>query len=136
MKPFVLHLQSATQYERFENVVSFVGEDESGRFGILAGHERMLTILVFGLARFRTTDGVWHYLALPGGLVYFVGGELILSTRRYLHDPDSARIAAALREQLAVEEESLRDMKLALRQMENEMLRRLKELGRSGGTLP
>jgi len=34
MKTFVMHLQSATQYERIENVASFVGEDGSGSFGI------------------------------------------------------------------------------------------------------
>jgi F-type H+-transporting ATPase subunit epsilon len=43
MNTFVMHLQSATQYERINGVVSFVGEDESGSFGILAGHASMVT---------------------------------------------------------------------------------------------
>ena len=37
MNTFTLHLESSTQYERIEHVVSFVGEDDSGSFGILAG---------------------------------------------------------------------------------------------------
>ena len=66
MNTFLLHLQSATQYERIENVLSFVGEDDSGSFGILPGHARMMTLLGFGLARFRVTDQDWEFLALPG----------------------------------------------------------------------
>ena len=38
MNTFLVHLQSATQYERIENVVSFIAEDDSGSFGILPGH--------------------------------------------------------------------------------------------------
>ena len=34
-------------------MASFIGEDDSGSFGILAGHARMMTMLGFGLARFR-----------------------------------------------------------------------------------
>ena len=30
----------------------------------------------------------WEYLALPGGLAYFVDGQLYLSTRRYLRGKD------------------------------------------------
>jgi F-type H+-transporting ATPase subunit epsilon len=36
MKSFVLHLQDATHYERIDQVTSFVGQDDSGLFGILA----------------------------------------------------------------------------------------------------
>ena len=60
MNTFLLHLQSATQYERIENVLSFVGEDDSGSFGILSGHGRMMTLLGFGLARFRITHQDWE----------------------------------------------------------------------------
>lgn len=131
MTIFVLHLQSATQYERIEGVVSFVGEDSSGCFGILGGHERMVTILSFGLARFRTSDEVWHYLALPGAVLYFVEDQLYLSTRRYLRDTDYKRITSSLREQLLVEEERLRGLKESLRRLEEEMYKRLWKLKRS-----
>ena len=82
MNTFILHLQSATQYERIENVASFVGEDDSGSFGVLAGHARMMTSLVFGLARFRTPGADWEFLALPGALLYFVDNQLHINTRR------------------------------------------------------
>ncbi len=53
---------------------SFIGEDASGSFGLQAGHARFMTILEFGLARFRTAEADWQYLALPGALLYFAQG--------------------------------------------------------------
>ena len=132
MRSFVLHLQDATRHERIEGVNSFVGEDDSGSFGLLAGHARFVTSLIFGLARFRVEGGPWQYLAVPGALLYFVDNELTISTRRYLRDEDYERISTALSEQLVAEEESLRDMKEQLRRMEQEMLRRLWEMRRPG----
>jgi F-type H+-transporting ATPase subunit epsilon len=127
---FNLHLQSATQYELIEDVVSFVGEDGSGSFGIQAGHARMMASLRFGLARYRCGDRPWQYLALPGALLYFVDNRLYLNTRRYVHDSDYARINDALREQLQREEAGLRRIKESLRRMEDEMLKRLREMQR------
>ena len=133
MKTFRLTLSDATRRESFEEVVSFVGEDASGSFGILAGHARLMTALLFGLARFRRADGHWRYLAFPGALLYFVNDELSISTRRYLLDEDYGRISAALQEQLFAEEEDLRIMKESLHRMEEELLRRLWEMHRTAG---
>lgn len=125
MNTFVLHLQSGTQYERIEDAVSFVGVDDSGSFGILAGHARMMTCLATGLARFQKADGAWRFLAHPGAVLYFAGNELYLSTRRYLHDPDYKHVSAALREQLLAEEEKLRGIRESLYRLEDEMLKRM-----------
>ena len=133
MNTFRLTLCDATRRETFEEVISFVGEDTSGSFGILAGHARLMTALLFGLARFRRADGHWRYLAFPGALLYFVNDELSISTRRYLLDEDYGRISAALQEQLLAEEEDLRIMKESLHRMEEELLRRLWEMHRTGG---
>jgi len=136
MKTFRLTLCDATRREIFEEVISFVGEDASGSFGILAGHARLMTSLLFGLARFRRTSGAWHYLAFPGALLYFVNDELSISTRRYLLDDDYERISAALQSQLLAEEEDLHIMKESLHRMEEELLRRLWEMNRTGGPSP
>ncbi|MGA6828893.1 F0F1 ATP synthase subunit epsilon [Nitrospira sp. NS4] len=130
MRSFVLHLQSATQYERLDNVTAFVGQDASGSFGIMAGHERTMTPLLFGLARFRMANDEWEFLALPGAIVYFTNNELFLSTRRYLRDRDCTRITLALDEQLRAEEVSLHQVKESLRRLEEEMFKRLWSLGR------
>lgn len=134
MKPFTVHLQDARQYERIDGVESFIGEDETGQFGLLAGHERMMTSLVFGLMRYRRNGGDWYYLAVPGGILYFVGNELFLSTRRYVLDRDYQRISSVLEAQLSEEERSLKSIKQSLRLMEEEMFKRLWRLGRGENT--
>lgn len=131
MNSFTLQLLDATQAQSITDVVSFVGEDTSGSFGILAGHSRMITTLVIGLARFRTDAGnTWRYLALPGAVLYFRDNVLTLSTRHYLLDDDYTRISAALQRELLAEEEQLRVMKESLRRMEQEVLRHLWTIGR------
>jgi F-type H+-transporting ATPase subunit epsilon len=130
MKSFVLHLQDATRYERIDQVVSFVGQDDSGLFGILSDHVRMMTVLAFGLARYRTTDDRWYFLAVPRGLLYCVDNNLYLSTRRYIRDDEYARISQALEEQLVAEENELRSIKDSVHRLEEEMFKRLWRIGR------
>jgi F-type H+-transporting ATPase subunit epsilon len=127
---FTLRLQDATRKEEIAGVTSFVGEDDSGSFGVLAGHARMLTTLIIGLARFRAGEDAWQYLAVPGAVLYFQDNVLTLSTRRYLLDADYMRISQALQQQLLSEEEQFHAMKTSLHRMEEEMLKRLWEMGR------
>ena len=130
MNAFVLHLQSATQYDAIDGVTSFVGEDETGSFGIQAGHARMMASLRFGLARYRCGEQPWQYLALPGALLYFVDNQLFINTRHYVRDDDYSRINSVLREQLRTEEAGLRRIKDSLRRMEEEMLKRMRDIQR------
>jgi len=133
MKTFTLVLQDATHTQRIEQVASFAGEDDTGSFGILANHARMMTSLVFGLARFRVRENPWQYLALPGAALYFNDNELSISTRRYLLDTDYERISSGLQEQLLAEEQELQQLKKSLHRMEEEVLRRLWEMGHDSG---
>ena len=135
MRTFTLHLQDATHHERVDGVESFVGRDPSGAFGLLAGHERFMTALVFGLARFRYAGGDWEYLAVPGALIYFLNDALFLNTRRYLRDPSYQRISGLLLEQLAAEERDLAAVQESLHRLEREILRRLWALGRRSEAL-
>ena len=131
MNTFTVHLQGATQYERLENIVSFVGEDASGSFGLMKGHGRFVTSLVFGLARIRyAIDDHWDYLALPGAVAYFDKDQLTLSTRRYLRGDDYTQISRALREELVQEEQAMVEFKHSLEQMERAMMLRLWRIGR------
>jgi F-type H+-transporting ATPase subunit epsilon len=132
MSGFTLHLQSATQYERIEGVESFVARDASGAFGLLARAERMMTVLGYGLARLRTADGAWRYVALPGGLAYFVDGELYVSTRRYLLGDDYRTVAAAVDSTLQAEDDALKSLKASVVRLEREMVRRLWRPGEGG----
>ena len=130
MKSFTLLLLDATRCEEIQNVTSFVGEDASGSFGILAGHARMMTSLVTGLARFRVGRDAWQYLAMPGGVLYFNDDVLSVSTRHYLLDEDYMRISQQLQQQLLDEEEKLHIIKQSLHRMEEEVFKRLWEMGR------
>jgi F-type H+-transporting ATPase subunit epsilon len=130
MSAFPLHLLGTRQSELIEDVESFVGEDASGCFGLRARHERLITTLVFGLARFRHADGVWRYLAVPGALLYFLDNQLFIHTRRYLLDTDYRRISLALTEQLMKEEDTLTGLRRNLRQLEEAMLRQMLNIER------
>jgi F-type H+-transporting ATPase subunit epsilon len=129
---FTLRLQDATHKEEIDGVTSFVGEDDSGSFGILADHARMMTSLIIGLARFRVGNQPWQYLAAPGAVLYFHDNVLTLSTRHFLLDDDYMRISQALEQQLLAEEEKLHTMKESLHRMEEEVLKRLWKMGRTG----
>lgn len=134
MSTFTLVVQDASGTQTFEGVGSFVGEDASGSFGIMAGHARMITTLVVGLARFRLgEDGPWRYVALPGGVLRFAANTLTLSTRRTLLGDDYTQISAALERQLLAEEDALRGIKTSLHRMEEEILKRIWEADRSRG---
>ena len=130
MNGFLVSLHSATQSERLEQVASFVGEDASGSFGLMRGHARFVTSLVFGMARVRYLDGRREYLALPEAVAYFDCDVLTLSSRRYLRDADYSRISRRLRDELLQEETQLVEIKHSLEQMERAMLVRLWRLGR------
>jgi len=127
---FSLKLQDATRAEEINGVSSFVGEDDSGSFGILAGHARLMTTLVIGLARYRVGDGAWQYLALPGAVLYFDRDLLTLCTRHYLQDADYTKISNALQQELLAEEEMLHSVKESLQRMEEDVLKRLWKISR------
>ena len=104
MSTFTLVLQDANGEERVADVASFVGEDSSGSFGILAGHAPMVASLVVGLARFRREATDWEYVALPSAVLRFDRNVLTLATRHYLRGSDYTRISADLARELVAEE--------------------------------
>jgi len=130
IKTFSLKIQDATHAETIEGITSFVGEDMSGSFGILAGHVRFMTILVMGLARYRIGNEPWQYLAQPGAVLYFHNNLLTISTRHYFRDQDYMRISNDLQQKLLAEEEELEAVKHSLQHMEKEVLKHIWELHR------
>jgi F-type H+-transporting ATPase subunit epsilon len=130
---FTLQLRAAQREEQIEGVSAFVGEDASGSFGLKARHERFLTALEFGLARFRIGEQPWQYLALPGALVYFAANRLTLTTRRYVIDSDFERISNTLRHELLAEEQALLGVRGSLHTMEAYLLKRLWQSGHQFG---
>lgn len=135
MKTYQIILRDTMQSELVRDVISFTGEDSSGSFGILAGHDRLISNLIFGLARFRTEDGLWQYIAMPGAVLYFTGNELHLNTRRYIKSDNYETISHALVEILTREEHDLQGLKRSLRLIEKNILHRLMMAEKQRGTL-
>lgn len=129
MKTFKIIVKDMTHCETIDGISSFVGEDESGSFGIQAGHVRFITSLVYGLARFRQGNGRWQYLAMPEAILYFINNELKLTTRRFILSDDYELISHTLVDILAREERELSELKRNLHNIETNILRRMLELG-------
>ena len=136
MNGFTLQLFDSMENTIVEGVTSFVGEDESGSFGILPGHARMMTVLEFGLARYRSAEKTpWLYLALPGAVLYFAENILTIVCRHYLIDENYERISQRLIEELLAEEQQIREARQSLKRMEEVLLKQMWEMKRQGADL-
>jgi F-type H+-transporting ATPase subunit epsilon len=122
---FDMHLQSPSRYECISGLTSFVGLDASGSFGILAGHERMLTILSPGIMRLTCGQSATEYLGLSGGVLYFVRNQLFISTMKYLRGTDHSQLHNNLKEQIKIQECEVAQLAQAVRKMEESLLKRL-----------
>lgn len=128
MKTFQVQLLATERGDTLNGVVSFVGEDASGSFGLMVNHVRFMTILSFGLIRMKLSDGKQLFVGLPGGLLYFFDNELKISTRRYLLGDDPHSIAGALTQEMLTEEQALAQTRRKLHQLEANMLTRVVQL--------
>jgi F-type H+-transporting ATPase subunit epsilon len=125
MKEITVHLQSPSRYERIDGVTSFVGNDASGSFGILPGHERMITVLSPGIARMELGRSKVEYLGLPVSVLYLVEDQLFINADKYLKDSSYKTLSAVLRAKLQEEEELRLEMRETIRRMEETLLKQL-----------
>jgi F-type H+-transporting ATPase subunit epsilon len=128
MAVFTLNLIASNEEQHFDNVLSFIGEDASGYFGLQANHIDFMTVLIFGLARFRCDENQWHYLALPGALASFQANQLTISTRYFLIDTDFNRISDLLEQQALKEQENMRSTRESLQRMELTVFKKIRDL--------
>ncbi|MBI1395984.1 MAG: F0F1 ATP synthase subunit epsilon [Betaproteobacteria bacterium] len=130
MNTFRMRVQAGIAQTVVENVASFIGEDASGQFGILPGREPLVTVLEPGLARFRTPDAPWRYVAISAATLRFDGRDLDIATRRFLLGDDYRALSEALERQAAAEESHRTRLRSNLRQLERAMFERLWNLER------
>jgi F-type H+-transporting ATPase subunit epsilon len=128
VKTFTLKLYDPTHCEQIADVTSFVGEDPSGSFGILAAHSRMITVLNFGLARYKTLDTSWRFIAMPGGTLYFDRNLLRINTQRFILCNGYRDVEQALHDTLANEQDTLKTLTTSVRNVEEHLLNRLSKL--------
>jgi F-type H+-transporting ATPase subunit epsilon len=131
MKTFLMTIHDTAHTQTIDEIVSFVGEDLSGSFGILAGRERFITCLSFGMARLRTLSGQTLYLAMPGGVLSFADNSLTISTRHFVDSDNFKKIQETLQQDILDEEIQLQTLKKSFHAMENELMKRLLRTGQS-----
>jgi F-type H+-transporting ATPase subunit epsilon len=134
MNSFQLRLLSTEGVRDIDQVEAFVGSDASGSFSIWARHQRLITVLAFGLARYRCRQADWCYLAMPGAVLHFEANRLQLISRSILVDADYQRISQRLTEQLLAQEQRLQTTKQGLRHMEEQLIRQLWQQSQGRGT--
>lgn len=128
MTGFTLNILASNDEQHFTDVCSFVGADASGYFGIQANCSHFMTVLVFGLARFRYADETWHYLALPNALASFQANQLTISARYFLIDTDFDRISILLEQQAQKESANLHATRESLQRMDLAIFKKIRSL--------
>ncbi len=75
------------------NVRAIRAEDESGSFGILEGHDDLLTALAVSIVGWRRDDGTRCYCAVRLGVLSVTGGhEVAVATREAIVGDDLDRL--------------------------------------------
>lgn len=132
MNGFTLILQDYSHSLQVENCISFVGRDQSGSFGLQAGHEHFITCLQAGLARYRTTDQSWHYIAQPGATLHFHQRELHLITTQFVISKNRQELQPLLESRWQQETDLQSDTLRHVTRMEQSLARRLWEMNQQG----
>jgi F-type H+-transporting ATPase subunit epsilon len=72
-----------------DDVAHLRAEDETGAFGILAGHADFLTALAVSVVTWRDMRGVEHHAAVRGGMLEVRGGDtIVVATREAVASDD------------------------------------------------
>jgi F-type H+-transporting ATPase subunit epsilon len=128
MRTFSVNIYSSNLTEQFNDITAFYGKGDDGYFGILAGGERRIYTLSYGLSRIKHENGDTEYLALPGGLIYFKDNIMSVTTRSIMRSSDLNEITSALEKKMKLEEENIGEIKKNLHEVDQEILRRLSRL--------
>ena len=133
MSAITLNLLDGRSERRLDNVVSLVASDDSGQFGILPGHEPMVTALSAGLIRCRSADGRIHHLACTGGVLLFRDDNVRIVSARFLIGEREEELLAQLDRSLGNEQAEHLAGRQSRAQVERALLRRLREWSEAGG---
>jgi len=103
---FRLRLITATRVVLDEDVVSVVAEDESGSFGVLAGHERLAAALVPTILRCKLASGGMRFVAVDRGVLKKEGRELRVAVRQAVVGDDYRALEKLISERITHLEDS------------------------------
>lgn len=132
MKSFCLTLMGLNQHLVLAEVVSLIGEDNSGQFGVLASHEPMLACLQPGIVRITAQDKKRLYLAQPGAILQVEPSGVQLVTSRYLISEYIDKLMPMLDELWQTEQQRRTQDKQNQWQLEQALARKLWQLSQQG----
>lgn len=90
------------------DVASIRAEDDSGSFGLLPGHADLLTVLRPSVLHWRRADGIWHHIALRGGVLTVQGETVRVACREAVTGDDLEKLGALVQETFAAHEDAAR----------------------------
>ncbi|MDN0076681.1 F0F1 ATP synthase subunit epsilon [Crenobacter sp. SG2303] len=127
MSALTLEMLDGHNIERLENIVSLVAEEATGQFGLLPGHEALITALQPGLVRCRLSDGSWRHLACSGGVLLCRNNLVQLVSARFLSAEHHEQLTAQLENRLQRERRDRTTDQQARVELERALIKRLRE---------
>lgn len=125
---FTVEIQSPRRVEAIPNVRAFQANDSSGSFSLLSNAERRITVLSNGIATLKFSNETEEYVAIASGVLVFQNNSLAVATRAFLRGSDPFALRHDLEKIIAAEELAMRETRRNLRQLDEQILRRLSNL--------
>lgn len=124
-----------------DQVTSLIAQDASGQFGILPGHQALVTVLEPGLFRYRTASGAdWSYGASAGGLLSCERQadltQVRIVSRRFLLGDEPEALQALLDDLLNSERTLRMSTRDSVGQLDQAFYKRMQELAQMGQGAP
>src|SRR3974390_656177 len=108
------------------NVSSVRAEDDSGSFGILRGHEDLLTALNVSIVSWRDADDRVRYCAVRRGVLSVTGGsEIAIATREAIPGDDLDRLEEVVLNQFRERSEMERASRTQSLQLQMKAIRQI-----------
>lgn len=107
-------------------IVSLRAKDESGSFGVRAGHADFVTLLTPSVVRWTCTDGVRHYCAVDGGvLLVSRGAQVSLACREAIPGDSLDSLEIGVRNRHADEDDAARRARVEQLQLHAHAVRQM-----------
>jgi F-type H+-transporting ATPase subunit epsilon len=110
------------------DVTSVRAEDESGSFGILAGHADFLTVLTVSVVSWRRVNGQAGYCAVRHGVLSVQGGKQVaIATRQAQLGSDLEDLEASVLARFRADAEAESSGRVAVVRLHTQAIRRIVE---------
>lgn len=115
------------------DVVSLRAEDETGGFGILAGHADFLTVLPASVVRWRDRQNQLHFCAVSGGIITIAEGrDISVACRQAILGTELASLENEVQRMRLAQEESERRSRVEQARLHANTVRQLIKYLRPG----